>query len=236
MNGVKKELVVETGDTVMVDDQSIDKIVLQDGARADVVVLCDEMTDVSVEKFAVVGAGAVLNWHVAVVGGNGLDFKVQSHVKGTTGQSNINMMFFGDGNSNVKLFAGNIFDARNCTGKIMCKGVVQDKAYASFTGEIDITLEGGGTDSYLKEDVLMLDPTAKINAIPSLEIKTNDVKAGHGVSIERLTDEKLFYMMSRGISRDEAKRLTVDGFLRSVYMDFPSRGIVDKIIEKLSYE
>ena len=79
----------------------------------------------------------------------------------------------------------------------------------------------------------MLDPTAVVNAIPSLEIKTNDVKAGHGVSISKLTDEHLFYLMSRGISREKARELVLDGFLRSVYNEFGDEEVADRISDYL---
>ena len=59
----------------------------------------------------------------------------------------------------------------------------------------------------------MLDRTAKVDAIPGLEIKTNDVKASHSATVSRVTEEDLFYFGSRGIAEREARRMFVEGFL-----------------------
>ena len=211
----------------------IKKEMIKAGETRDIVLVLENETDVEKVFEAEVEKDAVVNWHVAVLGGNNFKLRIQSHIVGEGGESNINMIFFGSGSSKQSIFAGNIFDAPNCKGKIFARGVVAEKDKSSFVGEIDITLKGGGTDSYLKEEVLMLDPTAVVNAIPSLEIKTNDVKAGHGVSISKLTDEHLFYLMSRGISREKARELVLDGFLRSVYNEFGDEELADRISDYL---
>lgn len=59
----------------------------------------------------------------------------------------------------------------------------------------------------------MLDKTAKVDAIPGLEIKTNDVKASHSATVSRVTEEDLFYFAARGIIEKEARRMFVEGFL-----------------------
>lgn len=154
---------------------------------------------------------------------------VQNWLVGVGGESNIYLISSSRKAENVDYFVGNKFDAKNCKGQILAKGVSKDNSKMAFVGEIEITLQANGTDSYLKEDVLMLDATSKIEAVPSLEIKTNDVKAGHGVSISRLNDDKLFYLTSRGISTDEARKLVLSGFLRDSF----SRIEIDSVIEKL---
>ena len=96
------------------------------------------------------------------------------------------------------------------------KGVAEDKAYVQCNGMINIGLDGGGTDTYLTEDVLMLDASAQVDAIPGLEIKTNDVKASHSATVSRVTDEDLFYFASRGIDNSEARKMYVEGFLGDI--------------------
>ena len=210
------------------------EIEVQEGANVNFV-CADFVSDVNIAtRRAIVERNATINWYIASFNSIGSYTTVQSHVVGEGGGSNINWIFYGQGYEKFDLFAGNIFDAPNCKGEILVKGVVSDNSKASVVGEIDITLKGGGTDSYLKEDILMLDTTSKVDAIPSLEIKTNDVKAGHGVAVERLTDDKLFYLMARGVGRDEAKNLMLQGFLKSLYAEFPIPSLVDKISEELS--
>jgi len=65
-------------------------------------------------------------------------------------------------------------------------------------------------------DSLLLSRTASITAIPALEINTNDVKVGHGASVSNLNEENLFYLTSRGLDPDEARKLMVRGFVSEV--------------------
>ena len=93
------------------------------------------------------------------------------------------------------------------------KGVAEHQAHVVCNGMIDIGLKGGETDAYLTEDVLMLDASAKVDAIPGLEIKTNDVKASHSATVSQVTDEDLFYFGARGIDQSAARHMYVIGFL-----------------------
>lgn len=93
------------------------------------------------------------------------------------------------------------------------KGVARDQAQLKFTGRIIIDEDCGDTNSFLTERILLLSDQAKAEAIPDLEIKTDDVKCSHAASISRIPEEHLFYLMSRGISRTKAEKILVEGFL-----------------------
>lgn len=223
--GVEGQVVIEANNSAVLE------VFAEENSNVEVVI--SRLSAKDVENFLAAKAriekGARIDWFLNVIDCEIEKWFVQTHVAGTEGTSNINLAFYGQRNQQMKIFAGNIFDAKNCKGKIMAKGVVADKSKVGFVGEIDITLQGGGTDSYLKEDVLMLDPTAKIDAIPSLEIKTNDVKAGHGVSISKLNEDKLFYLTSRGVTPDVARKLVLVGFLRDLYYNLSDREVVESI-------
>jgi Fe-S cluster assembly scaffold protein SufB len=107
----------------------------------------------------------------------------------------------------------NVYNAKFGHGKILAKGVALDESRMNMTGTIRITKNGGGTDTFLKQDSLFLSKNAKISSSPRLEIGTNDVKAGHGASVSNLNEETLFYLNSRGISANEAKKMLVSGFV-----------------------
>ncbi len=107
----------------------------------------------------------------------------------------------------------NAYDAKNGLGKIFVKGIALDESRLKMNGTIQITRLGGGTDTYLKQDSLLLSDKAKINAIPGLKIDTNEVKASHGASIVNLNEDALFYLTSRGISREEARKMMIMGFV-----------------------
>ena len=114
---------------------------------------------------------------------------------------------------NHRFDISSIYKSKNGKGRIIAKGIALDKSQLMINGAISITNKGGGTDAYLKQDSLLLSRDASIRTTPKLNIATNDVKAGHGASVTNLNDESLFYMASRGINENEAKKMLIYGFV-----------------------
>jgi Fe-S cluster assembly protein SufB/Fe-S cluster assembly protein SufD len=115
------------------------------------------------------------------------------------------------------------------------RGVAEGKAFAVAKGMIEIGINGGGTNTYLTQNVLMLDSTSKVDAVPALEIKTNDVKASHSATVSRLTAEDLFYFGSRSIDPVTARAMYVQGFLGDItqrILNHKMRTEVMEMIEK----
>ena len=148
--------------------------------------------------------------------GDKIDWSLVSHIEGGDAVSSIDWAFCARGKETQKISARNIFAGRNGGGEITMKGVAEGKAHVTCHGMIEIAEGGTGTDTYLTEDVLMLDAIAKIDAVPGLEIRTNDVKASHSATVSRVTVEDLFYFQSRGIDPETARQMYVDGFLGSI--------------------
>jgi Fe-S cluster assembly scaffold protein SufB len=138
------------------------------------------------------------------------------------------------GKERQELSVHNVFGAPHGGGEITLKGVAEDAAFATVNGMIEITERGKGTDTYLTEDVLMLDPTAKIDAVPGLEIRTNDVKASHSATVSRVTAEDLFYFRSRGIDAATARDMYVDGFLGDLLARIKHDDLRETLRKKLS--
>jgi Fe-S cluster assembly scaffold protein SufB len=113
------------------------------------------------------------------------------------------------------------------------KGVAEHTAHVFCDGMIEIGLQGGGTDTYLTENVLMLDGTAKVDAIPGLEIKTNDVKASHSATVSKVTPEDLFYFATRGIDETEARQMYIQGFLGDLTAKITDTAVQDILLEQI---
>jgi Fe-S cluster assembly scaffold protein SufB len=90
---------------------------------------------------------------------------------------------------------------------------MKDMSKSLFKGMIKIGKEAKATESYLAGHAILLDKAAKSDAIPGLEIETNEVKATHSASVAQLDEAQVFYLMCRGLSREGAKREIVNGFL-----------------------
>jgi Fe-S cluster assembly scaffold protein SufB len=160
--------------------------------------------------------GANVRWQLATMGGEQVEHSLRSNVDGANAQSSVDWLFAARVQQQFSLSARNVFAAREGGGEITVKGVARDMAHVACKGLIDIGERGTGTQTYLTQQVLMLDASAKIDAVPGLEIKTNDVKASHSATVSRLSPEDLFYVVARGIGAEVAKAMLVEGFLREL--------------------
>lgn len=120
---------------------------------------------------------------------------------------------------------------KNSDGQILKHGVMKDSASAIFNGIGKI--EHGATKANAEQEsrVLMLSPKARGDANPILLIDEDDVTAGHAASVGRVDPLQLFYLMSRGISKQEAERLVIHGFLAPVVRVLPIEGVKKQLTE-----
>lgn len=105
--------------------------------------------------------------------------------------------------------------AAHTRSNTLLKGIARDTAQLSFTGKIIVAEHCPDTNAFLTERILLLSDTAKAEAIPELEILTDDVKCSHAASISHIPEEQLFYLKSRGIPQAEAEKLIIEGFLQN---------------------
>jgi Fe-S cluster assembly scaffold protein SufB len=111
---------------------------------------------------------------------------------------------------------------RDTTGNILSKGVLLDAARTYLKGMITIDKSAIGTDSFLGEFGMNLSKKTRSVAIPSLEIDQPDCRrAAHSSSVGPIDETQLFYLESRGIPPDEARKFIVLGFLEPVVARMP---------------
>jgi Fe-S cluster assembly scaffold protein SufB len=188
-------------------------VVLGKGASLEYVSINTSEQPITVAHRSEVGEGARITWRNATLATAAVEHSLQSRLAAADSMSSVEWMFYAKGDEQYRLKARNVFDGRHGGGEMTMRGVAEERGHVRCDGLIDIGLGGGQTDTYLTQEVLMLDPTAKVDAIPGLEIKTNDVKASHSATVSRVTGEDLFYFASRGIGEREARRMFVMGFL-----------------------
>ncbi|MGK4592114.1 Fe-S cluster assembly protein SufD [Amycolatopsis sp. w19] len=106
----------------------------------------------------------------------------------------------------------------NCKSRVMYKGALQgDGAHTVWVGDVLIRAAAEATDTYELNRNLVLTPGARADSIPNLEIETGEIEgAGHASATGRFDDEQLFYLQSRGIGEDAARRLVVRGFFHEI--------------------
>lgn len=177
--------------------------------------------------------GSSITWHLAMFGGSDVHCDLRSEAIGEHASSTVNWMVHVKGTERIDLSARNVFSARDGGGEITIKGIAEDRGVIRAHGMIDIGLGGGGTNTYLTQEVLMLDASAKVDAVPALEIKTNDVKASHSASIACVTEEDLFYFASRGIDQEEARGMFIRGFLGDVAERISNEEVRERVVKMI---
>ena len=118
-------------------------------------------------------------------------------------------------------------------GHILQHGVILDRATLTFNGIGHIIKGAKGADAQQESRVLMLSETARGDANPILLIDENEVTAGHAASVGRVDPEQMFYLLSRGIEKEEAERLVIRGFLGAVITAIPLKEIRDELVEMI---
>ena len=123
---------------------------------------------------------------------------------------------------------------RDTTGNLLSKGALLDDARAYMKGMIVIDRSAIGTDSFLGEFGMNLSKAARSVAIPSLEIDQPDCRrAAHSSSVGPIDETQLFYLESRGIPPDEARKFIVLGFLEPVVARVPLADAQERLREML---
>lgn len=128
--------------------------------------------------------------------------------------------------------------AANCSSRVSYKGALHGKgAHTVWVGDVLIRESAEGTDTYEVNRNLLLTDGARADSVPNLEIETGKITgAGHASASGRFDDEQLFYLMARGVSESEAKRLVVRGFLADVVLQIGEAAIQERIMERIEAE
>ncbi|WP_144525533.1 Fe-S cluster assembly protein SufD [Bacillus pumilus] len=136
----------------------------------------------------------------------------------------------GRGNQTENFTTSIIHFGKNSEGYILKHGVMKDQATSIFNGIGKI--EHGATKSNAEQEsrVLMLSEKARGDANPILLIDEDDVTAGHAASVGRVDPIQLYYLMSRGISKEDAERLVIYGFLNPVVKELPIEGVKKQLV------
>ncbi|MCL5068849.1 MAG: Fe-S cluster assembly protein SufD [Thaumarchaeota archaeon] len=134
---------------------------------------------------------------------------------------------FGSNDQRFDLVSDLSHVAQHTKGRILSNSVLKDRSQSVFKGMIRIGNKAKNANAYLAGHSILLSPDAKSDAIPGLEILTNDVKATHSASVAQIDADQIFYMMTRGLSEDEAKKFIVLGFLEPAISRIRSEELQD---------
>jgi len=115
--------------------------------------------------------------------------------------------------------------APNTTSELLFKGALTDNSRSVWQGMIYVSPEANKADGYQANRNLVLSKNARADSIPGLEILTDDVRCTHGATVGKIDEDQVFYLTSRGMPRDDAERLIVEGFFEPIMQRIPFEGV-----------
>jgi Fe-S cluster assembly protein SufD len=157
-----------------------------------------------------------LDWVAGGFGSKKGKTRIQNDLNGRGATSRVTGAYFADGTQHLDYDTFQEHIAPDCESDFAFKGALRDHATAVWRGMIRVEPNAQKTNAYQECRNLMLSPTTHAVPIPGLEILANDVRCTHGATVGRVDREQLFYLMSRGLTRQEAERLIVRGFFQDV--------------------
>jgi len=174
-----------------------------------------------------------INWYLGLFGAMLSRYRIDYHLNGTGAMVNDSEVVFGNNEQSFDLNTIVNHHKESTEGKVVEKSILKNKSKSLFKGMIRINENAAHSNSFLSGRSILLDKDAKSDAIPGLEILTNDVKATHSASVAQIDEEQIFYLGSRCLSRAEAERIIVEGFLEplSRSMSYQVRAWIAYLIE-----
>ncbi|MCA8929844.1 MAG: Fe-S cluster assembly protein SufD, partial [Alphaproteobacteria bacterium] len=162
---------------------------------------------------ATIPAHARYDNFVVSVGGGLARNRVTTHLVGAGGHCTLDGAYAGRDRQHLDHTSKIVHAVADTTSRQVYKGVLDDRARGVFQGHIVVAEDAQRTDGHQLNRALMLSDTAEIDSKPMLEIYADDVKCSHGATAGDLDETQLFYLQSRGIPQDQARRLLVEAFL-----------------------
>jgi Fe-S cluster assembly protein SufB len=174
-----------------------------------------------VTKRAVAHEGATMEWIDGNIGSK-VTMKypgvwlVGEHAKGET----LSVAFAGEGQHQD---AGSkmVHAAPNTSSTIISKSVARGGGRTSYRGLVQVNEGAHGSRSTVKCDALLVDQISRSDTYPYVDVRDDDVSMGHEATVTKLSEDQLFYLMSRGMGEDEAMAMIVRGFVEPIARELP---------------
>ena len=155
------------------------------------------------------------------LGGRFSKNRVEASLAGPGARAELKALFFGTGDQFFDYHTKQDHQAPHTTSDLLFKGALRDGARSLYAGLIRIEKGANRSDAYQANRNLLLSERAKADSIPMLEILTNDVRCTHGATVAPVDPMHLFYLVSRGIPRQVAQRMIVQGFFQEILDRIP---------------
>lgn len=187
-----------------------------------------DMTDVTYRRAVIENDGSI-EWIVGEMNDGDTASDTKSVLKGNGSSSDTKVIAVGSGSQKINYTTQAQHFGKNTPSGMITRAVMRENATAIINGITKIEKGATRADGQQTEKVLMLSPKARGDANPILLIDEDDVSAGHAASVGQVNQEQIYYLMSRGISRSDAEKLIIYGFLAPVVSQIPLEGLREQL-------
>ena len=162
--------------------------------------------------------------------------KVSNYYSINNGENYFNSLYLGKNTDKIDMNYYMGLNEKNSISNINVQGSLSDKSYKSFKGTIDFYEGSSKSIGKEIENCILLSDEAISRSLPVLLCHEEDVEGAHGVSTGKIDDDKLFYLMSRGISEKESKKLIINANYNTIIDNIPDEEVKDIIKNKINEE
>ncbi|AKG34046.1 Fe-S cluster assembly protein SufD [Paenibacillus durus] len=187
-----------------------------------------DTTDVTYRRAIVENDGSV-EWIIGEMNDGDTASDTKSVLKGNGASSDAKVIAVGSGSQKLNYTTQAQHFGKNTPSNMITRAVMRENATSIINGITKIEKGATRADGQQTEKVLMLSPKARGDANPILLIDEDDVTAGHAASVGQVNPEQIYYLMSRGISRSDAEKLVIYGFLAPVVSQIPLEGLRNQL-------
>lgn len=172
-------------------------------------------------KRALVEEGGVMEWVSGSFGSHVSYLYPTTILKGDNSHCEFTGITFAGAGQNLDTGAKMIHIGKNTSSYINTKSISKGGGISTYRSSIEIRPSAKHAKSSVDCASLMLDDISRSDTIPAMDVRTADADVGHEAKIGRISDEAVFYLMSRGISESEARAMIVSGFADPVSKELP---------------
>ena len=205
------------------------EIIVKKGARVRYSTIQNWSTNVFnlVTQRAMVNEGATMEWVDANLGSKVTMKYPSCYLVGERAHGEILSVAFAGPGQHQDTGGKMLHFAPHTSSKITSKSISRGSGRASYRGLVKVFKGSKDVRSNVVCDALLLDPKARSDTYPYIEIDEDDVSIGHEASVSKVGEEQLFYLMSRGLSQEEATTMVVSGFIEPLVKELPMEYAVE---------
>jgi len=213
----------------------VTELIVGDGARLRYVCgqALSERSWIFGAQRAQVGRDGALDWVALGFGSARGHVRMETRLGGEGAEARVTGAYASHARQHIDFDTTQEHAAPNTTSDLAFRGVLQDRSTAVWKGNIIVDPGAQKTDAFQESRNLLLSKRAHADAIPGLEIQANDVRCTHAAAVAQVDPEQLFYLRSRGLRVEVAKRLVIEGFLAALVERFEEGPVREHLGEAL---